>query len=83
MVVSEQVNNQITAALTFKVPQKVGWSVRSNDQAWSGNQVSELIDCLAKNACLGATTLSLFLIFNLTDSEGPLRSAENLGPPLK
>ena len=45
---SETLEKTVTAALTFKVPQKVGWSVQSEDQSWIGSEILGLVDCLAK-----------------------------------
>jgi len=61
---SEILENQVTAALTFKVPQKVGWSVQSGDQSWSGRELMGLVECLAKESN-GPMTLSLSIIFEL------------------
>lgn len=72
---SELPDNQVTAALTLKVPQKVGWSVQSNDQSWSGNEVASLIDCLAQETRNDPLTLSLSLIFELTGNDGAVRSS--------
>lgn len=66
---SEIFENTVTAALMFKVPQKVGWSVQNNDQSWSGHELSTLIDCLAQGKRRQSTTLSLSLIFELTEDE--------------
>lgn len=37
---NEIFENTVTAALMFKVPQKVGWSVLNNDQSWTGSELS-------------------------------------------
>lgn len=71
---SETSENQFTAALTFKAPQKVGWSVQRGEQSWTGSELSELVDCLAEEARNKSLTLSLSLIFELTGSEGTVRS---------
>ncbi len=47
---NETPDNSVTAALTFKVPQKAGWSVQSNDKSWTGSELVGLIDCLACEA---------------------------------
>lgn len=62
---SELSYNQVTAALTFKVPQKVGWSVRHDDQCWAGNELKGLVECIASERNK-PMTLSLSLIFKLT-----------------
>ena len=71
---SETPDNSIAAALTFKVPQKVGWSVQSNDQSWTGNELLGPINCLAQEASEQTITLSLSLIFELTGGDGTVRS---------
>ena len=63
-------DNPVTAALTFKVPQKVGWSVQSNDQTWTGGELLGLIDCLAREAESRSITLSLSLIFESHGNDG-------------
>jgi len=65
--------NQVAAALTFKVPQKVGWSVQRGEQSWTGKELNGLVDCLAKEGNR-PMTLSLSLIFELTGSEGTVSS---------
>ena len=67
---SETTDNTVTAALTFKVPQKIDWSVQSNDRSWTGNELSGLRDCLAQEARDKSVTLSLSLIFELTGNKG-------------
>lgn len=47
---SQTFDNTITAALTFAVPQRVGWSVQREDQSWTGCELLGLIDCLAQEA---------------------------------
>ena len=71
---SEISENQITAAITFNVPQKVGWSVQRGDKSWTGNELSTLIDCVAQEVGHQSTTLSSTLIFELTGNEGTVRS---------
>ena len=70
---SETTDNTVTAALTFKVPQKVGWSVQSGDQSWTGSELVDLVDCLAHEG-KRPMTLSLSLIFELSRSDGTVRS---------
>ena len=70
---SETLDNSITAALTFKVPQKIGWSVQSNGQSWTGTELAALVDCLDQDARGGPLILSLSLIFELTGNEGTVR----------
>lgn len=77
---SELFGNTITAALTFKVPQKVGWSVQCADQSWTGSELLGLIDCLAQERRSQSVTLSLSLIFELTGGNETVRStSENPG----
>ena len=71
---SETSENQITTALTFKVPQKVGWSVQCGDHSWAGTELAELADCLAQETHNKSLTLSLSVIFELTGNEGTVRS---------
>ena len=71
---SELSDNQVTAALTFKVPQKVGWSVQRGDQSWTGRELLGLIDCLAREAEYRSVTLSLSLIFELPGNDGTVRT---------
>ena len=61
---SELSYNQATAALVFKVPQKVGWSVHYEDQSRIGNELKGLVECLARERNK-PKTLSLSLIFEL------------------
>lgn len=77
---SELSDNPVTAALTFKVPQKVGWSVQSNDQSWTGTELATLAECLAQETRDKPLTLSLSLIFELTGNEGTVRSATGTPP---
>lgn len=70
---SETLENAVTAALTFAVPQKVGWSVQSADQSWAGDDLGGLIDCLAQEAKSQSVTLSLSLIFELPRYDGTVR----------
>lgn len=67
-------NSAVTAALTFKVPQKVGWSVQHEKQSWTGSELVGLVKCLAHEARDKSLTLSLTLIFELTGGEGTVRS---------
>ena len=71
---SELPDNPVTAALTFKVPQKVGWSVQRGDHSWTGSDLAELVDCLAQKAESRSVTLSLSLIFELTGNDETVRS---------
>jgi len=63
---SEILENQVAAALTFKVPQKVGWSIQSGDQSWTGSEIDTLVNCMTQERHGHAITLSLSLIFELT-----------------
>lgn len=64
---SELSDNPVAAASTFKVPQKVGWSVQIWDQSWTGNELATLADCLTQERRGQAITLSISFIFELTD----------------
>ena len=66
---SETPENHITAALTFKVPQKVGWSVQRGAQSWSGKNLAGLSDCMAQVGKSDPVTLSISLIFELTGTK--------------
>lgn len=66
-------NSPVTEALTFKVPQKVGWSVQRDDQSWIGSEILGPVDCLAKEGNR-PTTLSISLIFELPGNDGTVRS---------
>lgn len=72
---SETLGNQVTAALTFKAPQKVGWSVQLEDQSWTGNELATLVGCLNHEMSNKSLILSLSLIFELTGNEGTVRSS--------
>jgi len=74
-----QADKTVTAALTFKVPQKVGWSVQTNDQSWTGNKLAALVDCLAQETRKKSITLSLSLIFELTRDEETELNSTNVG----
>jgi len=63
---------EVTAALTFKVPQKVGWSVQRGEQSWTGGEMMGLVECLAKEGGK-PVTLSLSLIFELDGDDRALR----------
>lgn len=67
-------DKMVTAALTFKVPQKVGWSVQCGGQSWTGNDLLGLVDCLSQDARGQDLTLSLSLIFELSGNDGTERS---------
>jgi len=56
--------NQVTAALTFKVPRTIGWSVQRGNQSWTGKELAGLVDCLAKENMGGPMTLSPSMIFS-------------------
>lgn len=71
---NEQNISSVTAALTFKVPQKVGWSVQQGDRSWTGSNLQELIECVATERRSQAITLSLSLIFELPGNDGTVRS---------
>lgn len=77
---SEISESQVTAALTFNVPQKVGWSVQCEDQSWTGFELSTLVDCLAQATRDKPLTLSESLIFELTGNEGAVRSSSGIPP---
>lgn len=66
----ETSENQVTAALTFIVPQKVGWSVQRREQSWTGKHLAGLADCLGQVGKGDTVTLSISLIFELNGSEG-------------
>lgn len=53
---SELADNPVTAALTFRVPQKIGWSVQCDDRSWTGNELAELAECLAQEVSNHAIT---------------------------
>lgn len=76
---SKTSENQVTATLTFKVPQNVGWSIQRTDQSWAGDELAELVDCLAKESGR-QITLSVSLIFELTGNEGTVRSSSEIPP---
>ena len=67
---SELSENQVTAALAFKMPQKVGWSVQLGDQSWTGSELRGLIGCLVQEENRRLVNLSLSIIFELTENEG-------------
>ena len=71
---SEKTDNSVTAALTFAVPQRVGWSVQHEDQSWTGSDLAGLIDYLAKEGPHQKLTLSLSLIFEFPGNDGTVRS---------
>ncbi|UPH71728.1 hypothetical protein LGT41_0002605 [Abyssibius alkaniclasticus] len=77
---SETSENQFTAALTFRVPQKVGWSVQRGTQSWTGEHLAGLSDCMAQVEKGDPVTLSISLIFELTGNEETVRSAQGMPP---
>ena len=72
----EQDSSPVTAALTFKVPERIGWSVQTGNQSWSGKELGALVDCLAQETGARPVTLSLSLIFELTGNGGTVRSGD-------
>lgn len=75
---SKTSNNQVTAALTIKVPQRIGWSVQRGDQSWTGGNLTALTECLQQQANDKPVTFSLSLIFELTENEGSVRSPSGI-----
>lgn len=71
---SEAPEEIVTAALTFKVPQKVGWSVQREDQSWAGDELLGLVDFLVREAESRSITLSLSLIFESHGNDGTAAS---------
>lgn len=67
-------DDTVTAALTFKVPQKVGLSVQRKDQSWTGGDLSTLVDRLATESRGQPMTLSLSSIFEIEGNDGTVRS---------
>ena len=70
---SELSDNPVSAALTFKVPKQIGWSIQREDQSWTGTELSTLVDCLVQETNNQTITLSLSLIFELTGRNGTVR----------
>lgn len=77
--VGETLESQITAALTFKVPKKIGWSMQRGDQSWTGKDLATLVDCLAQENKGSPVTLSLSVIFELAGASGAQRLSND--PP--
>ena len=71
----ETPENHVTAALTFIVPQKIGWSVQRGEQSWAGKHLAELSDCMAQVGKSDPVTLSISLIFELVGNERTERSS--------
>ena len=69
---SESTENQISAALTIKVPQKVGWAVQRGDKSWSGKELVGLVECFTHESDR-PMTLSLSLIFEFDGNDGTVR----------
>ena len=72
---SETTENHVTVALTFRVPQKIGWSVQRGAQSWSGKHLAGLSDCMGQVGKGDPVTLSISLILELTGNEGTARSS--------
>jgi len=70
---SEISESGVAVALTFKVQQKVGWSVQRGDQSWAGRELAGLEDCLIHKGDR-PMTLSLSLIFELPRNDGTVRT---------
>ena len=68
--------NEITAALTFKVPVDVGWSVQSGNQSWSGNELNGLFKRVAREGRDQPTILSMSLIIELNGNGGTVRARD-------
>tara|TARA_R110002095_G_scaffold63382_1_gene53489 strand:+ start:360 stop:605 length:246 start_codon:yes stop_codon:yes gene_type:complete len=77
---SKTSENHVTAALTFKVPQKVGWSVQRGTQSWAGKNLAGLSDCMAQVGKGDPVTFSISIIFELTGNEETVRSAQGMPP---
>ena len=77
---SELPDSPVTAALTFRVPQKIGWSVQCDDQSWTGHKLTDLLDFLTQEARRCPVTLSLSLIFELTGDDGTVRLSSGIPP---
>ena len=75
-------DNPVTAALTVKVPLKVGWSIQRNDQSWTGSKLSDLLDRLVRETNNRTITLSLSLIFELAGHDGTVRSTSGTPPEM-
>ena len=65
--------NTVTAALTFKVPQKVGWAVQRGDKSWSGKDLVGLVNCLVQENDK-PMTLSVSMIFEIDGNDGTVRA---------
>ena len=76
----ETSENHVTAALTFRVPQKVGWSIQRGEQSWTGNHLAGLTDCMVQVAKGDPVTVSISLIFELKGNERTARSPIQLLP---
>ena len=66
-----------TVALTIAVPEKVGWAIRTGDDAWSGDDIKGLAQHLGKAEFGWPATLSVSLQFELTGDCETIRSRPN------
>ena len=77
---SETFDSRVKAVLTFKVPQRLGWSLQFEDQCWTGSELLGLIDCLVRETISRTIILSLLLTLELTGGEGTVRSPSGIPP---
>lgn len=51
----------VAAAVTLGMPEKIGWTIQSGDQSWSGCNLVEFADCLS-----GVATSDESLVLSVT-----------------
>lgn len=66
--------SNVTAAMTIRVPQDLGWAVQRGDQNWQGNEIGGFVERLTRTEPGTPVTLSVSLIFELTSDGTPLMS---------
>tara|TARA_R110002124_G_scaffold12368_5_gene58735 strand:+ start:2719 stop:3012 length:294 start_codon:yes stop_codon:yes gene_type:complete len=79
VAINKTSESHVTAALTLKVPQKVGWSVQREEQSWTGKHLAELSDCMAQIGNGDPVTFSISMIFELMGNEGTVVVGDSPG----
>lgn len=64
------------AAVMIRVPKDAGWAIQSGEESWHGNDLDGLIEHLTEQGPGYPSTLSLSLIFELTDPGRALGSGD-------
>lgn len=63
----------LAAAITLKIPERLSWAIQSEDQSWTGKDMRTFLNCLSEQADQ-PITLSVSLLFELNENGGTVRS---------